>query len=278
MSVVGPQWQDAGVERAAIIVAGGAARRMGGVAKPWLEIAGRPMIEHIIADVLPKVDHCVVVGVPPGGWLVPHGVRVTVETPAGGGPKAAVAAALLLLPATVQEVLLLSGDAPFVAGAVDALLAEPLHHEALAVRDGGRTQYLCSRVNRTALSAALVGGDASMRSVFDLLQIDTVDAEVSDADTWEDMARLRASNGATVTDNAWLTEVADIIGADPTIDVDAVLALTRDVAHNVERKNAPLSAYYLGFAAAARGLNQAQIAELAAIIGGRAKDFGAAHE
>lgn len=266
------------MERAAIIVAGGAARRMGGVDKPWLEIAGRPMIDHVIAAVLSKVDHCIVVGTPPRGWVVPGGVDVTVESPAGGGPKAAVSAALRLLPQSVHEVLLLTGDAPFIGGAVDALLAAPMHHEAVAVTDGGRTQYLCSRINRVALAAALAGGDASMRSVFDLLQIDTVAAEVVDADTWEDMARLRAKSGATVTDNAWLSEVADIVGADPTIDVDAVLALTRDVAHNVERKNAPLSAYYLGFAAAARGLNQAQIAELAALIGNRAKAIGAAND
>lgn len=263
------------MERAAIIVAGGAARRMGGIDKPWLEIAGRPMIEHVIDAVRSRVEHCVVVGRPPRDWQVPDGVLVTLESPPGGGPKAAITAALTLLPPAVQEVLLLSGDAPFVAGAVDALLEAPVRHEGVAALDRGHVQFLCSRINRMALAAAIAQGDASLRSVFDLLQIDTVDSEVSDADTWEDVARLRAMNGATVTDNAWLTEVAEMVGADPTIDVDAVLALTRDVAHNVERKNAPLSAYYLGFAAAARGLNQAQIAELAALIGNRAKALGA---
>lgn len=72
--------------------------------------------------------------------------------------------------------------------------------------------------------------------------------------------------------NDWLNEVAAKLGIDPTIDVDAVLELTRDVAHNLERKNAPLTSYLLGFAAAKQNLTAAQIAALAADIGAMAKD------
>lgn len=49
----------------------------------------------------------------------------------------------------------------------------------------------------------------------------------------------------------WLTAAAADLGIDPDVlDVDAVLELARDVAHNVERKAAPLTAYLVGYAAA----------------------------
>ena len=71
--------------------------------------------------------------------------------------------------------------------------------------------------------------------------------------------------------NDWLTEVTAKLGVDPTMDVDAILELTRDVAHNTERKNAPLTTYLLGYAAASQNLSAAQIAQLAAELGAMAK-------
>jgi hypothetical protein len=49
----------------------------------------------------------------------------------------------------------------------------------------------------------------------------------------------------------WLTMAAADLGVDPgVVDVTAVLELARDVAHNVERKAAPLTTYLVGYAAA----------------------------
>lgn len=49
----------------------------------------------------------------------------------------------------------------------------------------------------------------------------------------------------------WLTAAAADLGVDPEVlDADAVLELARDVAHHVERKAAPLTAYLVGYAAA----------------------------
>lgn len=78
---------------AAVVLAGGAARRMGGVDKPALPVGGRPMRDRVlaaVADAAPRV----LVG--PAG-AVPPGVRVTREDPPGGGPVAAAAAGLALL-------------------------------------------------------------------------------------------------------------------------------------------------------------------------------------
>ena len=40
----------------AVILAGGRATRMGGEDKGWVELAGRPLIEHVLARLRPQVD------------------------------------------------------------------------------------------------------------------------------------------------------------------------------------------------------------------------------
>lgn len=262
--------------RGAIIVAGGAARRLGGVAKPWLEVSGRPLIEYVIEAASTCAEHVVVVGTPPSDWRRPASVLFTLESPAGGGPVAAVRAGLQLLPADVDEVLLLAGDAPFVASTLAALVHAPVRADGLAAISDGGVQFLCSRVRRPSLERALAAAGSSMHSVFDHLQIDTMQAELQDADTWEDVARLRKA-GARVSDNPWLDEATAILDIEPVIDIDAVLSLARDVAHNQQRKNAPLTAYLLGFAAAQKGYSSAQVAELSAKLGARAIETGS-HE
>jgi hypothetical protein len=54
--------------------------------------------------------------------------------------------------------------------------------------------------------------------------------------------------------DAWLTTVATDLGLDPaSLNRDAVLDLTRDVAHGVARPAAPLTAYLVGLAAGRAG-------------------------
>ena len=262
------------MERAAIIVAGGAARRLGGVPKPWLMVAGLPIVAHVVAAVDPFVTTTVIVGEPPSeAGRIPN-VLWTLERPVGGGPAAAIRAGLLQLPEAVTEVLLFAGDAPFVGEAARALVAEPLEHDGVAIRSDGVVQYLCARINRESLSRALASAGASMHSVFDHLQIDTIEVQVTDADTWEDVARLRAESGAVMSENLWLDEAAALLAIEPSIDIDAVLTLARDVAHNQERKQAPLTAYLLGYAAATHAYSPAQVAEFAAKLGARAIETG----
>lgn len=79
---------------AAIVLAGGGARRMGGRSKPALAVAGRPMLDRVL-DAVADAARRVVVG--PDDLAVPPGVLLTRENPAGGGPVAAVAAGLAAL-------------------------------------------------------------------------------------------------------------------------------------------------------------------------------------
>ncbi|MFI7247581.1 molybdenum cofactor guanylyltransferase [Micromonospora chalcea] len=98
---------------AAVVLAGGAARRMGGVDKPARPVGGRPMLHRVLAAVA-DADQRIVVG--PSG-PVPDGVRTTREEPPGGGPVAAIAAGLALLDPGTTTVALLAADLPLLTAA-----------------------------------------------------------------------------------------------------------------------------------------------------------------
>ncbi|WP_422737499.1 molybdenum cofactor guanylyltransferase [Micromonospora sp. WMMD729] len=166
---------------AAVVLAGGAARRMGGVDKPALPVGGRSMRDRVLAavgDAAPRV----LVG--PGDGL-PDDVRVTREDPPGGGPVAATAAGSALLDPDTTVVALLAADLPLLtraaigdllthlAAAESPALAAPADGpsgpRAGAVRapepvDGvcfvdadGRRQSLCGVWRVDALRTALAG-------------------------------------------------------------------------------------------------------------------------
>lgn len=52
---------------------------------------------------------------------------------------------------------------------------------------------------------------------------------------------------------SWNTKLCDALGLDLDLDVDEILDLARDAAHQVERPAAPLTTFLVGYAAAMRG-------------------------
>ena len=62
----------------------------------------------------------------------------------------------------------------------------------------------------------------------------------------------------------WIDELSDILDVDTEVDEALVLDLARVVAHNVERRAAPITTYLLGFAAGAQDANPVAIEALAA--------------
>lgn len=253
--------------RAAIIIVGGAARRLDGVPKPWVSVAGRPMIDWVVDAAQHHVEDVVLVGTAPKDWSRPD-IRWTCEDPVGTGPVAAIMAGMAALDDEIDEVLLLAGDAPFVEEPLMRLFGVNFSCDGVAIHSEGQLQFLCARIRRDALAVALTSAGTSMRSVYAGLQVAEVEAELLDADTWEDIVRLRQEPKM----DEWLEEVATKLGIDPKIDTDAILDLARDVAHSLERKNAPLTSYLLGYAAATKQLQPKEIALLAAEIGAMAKD------
>jgi molybdenum cofactor guanylyltransferase len=127
---------------AAVVLAGGAGRRMGGRDKPALPVGGVPMRERVltaVADASPRI----LVG--PGPAIT--GVRLTREMPPGGGPVAAVAAGLALLDTEIPVVALLAADLPLLTrSAVGSLLDHLL--------DTGVGRPRCGRPAGTAAPSA----------------------------------------------------------------------------------------------------------------------------
>ncbi|RJL36059.1 molybdenum cofactor guanylyltransferase [Bailinhaonella thermotolerans] len=100
----------------AVVLAGGSARRLGGVDKPGLAVGGRTLLRRVV-DAAGDAGRAIVVGPEREGL---PGVLFTRERPPGGGPVPALRAGLDLCEA--DHVLLLAADLPFLAADHVALL------------------------------------------------------------------------------------------------------------------------------------------------------------
>jgi molybdopterin-guanine dinucleotide biosynthesis protein A len=190
-------------EYAAIVLAGGAGRRLGGVDKAAIDIDGSTLLDRALAAVN-QADRIVVVG--PTRPLS-DGVVATQEQPPGGGPVAAVAAGLVAMSEfgdnQPEIVVVLACDMPFVdAGAVERLVdaARSRRGDGAAFVDAdGRRQHLAAAYRTIALRTALdeigdVDG-AAMRHVAQRLTMVEIEADPEitlDTDTWSDVRRTQA--------------------------------------------------------------------------------------
>jgi molybdopterin-guanine dinucleotide biosynthesis protein A len=112
----GPGVADAGGLRFdAVVLAGGRARRLGGVSKPDVVVGGRRLLAHVLDAVGASgpsgaASRTVVVG--PPGLDVPAGVVRTLEDPPDGGPVAGLSAGLAALRRGDPEPSDLPSDVP----------------------------------------------------------------------------------------------------------------------------------------------------------------------
>jgi len=185
-----------------VVLAGGTARRLGGVDKTALDVGGVPVLRRLLDDVGPLP--VVVVG---ERRDVGRDVLWTREDPPGGGPFAGVAAGvtagLAAHPGT-QVVVVLAGDQPFAGTAVaplcDALRGAPDAGAALATGPDGRPQPLLAAYRVAALRERLAGS-AHDRPARDLLvglrtRHVVVSAAVAlDVDDLDDLAAARLLAG-----------------------------------------------------------------------------------
>src|SRR5690242_13694950 len=98
-------------EVAVVVLAGGAARRMGGAAKPTLRVGGVALLTRVLAAAggawgVGGDPRIVVVGPPELSGLVPAGARLIREEPPGGGPAYAARAGLEVLGGAARVALL----------------------------------------------------------------------------------------------------------------------------------------------------------------------------
>jgi molybdenum cofactor guanylyltransferase len=185
---------------AAVVLAGGAARRLGGVAKPLLTVEGSALLTRVLAAVADATPRIVVGPVAD----VPDDVLVTVEDPPGQGPVPALRAGVALLPAEVETVAILAADLPFLTAAtIRSLLAALSHSDAAVLLDAeGRRQHLVAAWRVGALRAALTTESHRVRDLYRVRVKEVLPAqarlpEYLDCDTPADLdlaRRLAAQN------------------------------------------------------------------------------------
>ncbi|WP_017604342.1 molybdenum cofactor guanylyltransferase [Nocardiopsis alkaliphila] len=185
----------------AVVLAGGAASRMGGADKPGLTIAGRTLLEHVVAAVRDHAPHAHVTVVGPRRRRPrAHYVR---EDPPGGGPVPALRTGLARVRA--PWFVLLAADLPYLRAhhlvALEAAVGNDGSRQAsgaVSVDTSGRPQWLTGLWHTVTVRAALA--EYSGRSLHKLLRpLDPVHVALGtgsgnfDVDTPEDLDRARAA-------------------------------------------------------------------------------------
>lgn len=254
----------------AVVLAGGKGSRLGGVDKAELKVGGVRLLDRVL-EATSGARTTVVVG----PVTVPEGVLVTREDPPGTGPAAGIAAGLAAVAEPAEWTLLLACDLPGAPMAVHHLLDLLASGSATAdayclAREPGKPEWLFGIYRTTALHAAVAAygdpRDRSVRGMVGVLNPVVVEADVENAardlDTWNDHARwnaaIRLATGSPPEDRTpwrpFIERVCAAVGVDPDlVDEDALLDMTREVAHAGARPMAPVSAYILGVAVGAGG-------------------------
>ncbi|MBV7698188.1 NTP transferase domain-containing protein [Streptomyces sp. TRM70350] len=254
----------------AVVLAGGAARRLGGADKPGVRVGGRPLLDRVLAACADARTTVVVADPRPTA----RPVTWAREDPPGGGPLAALAAGLPLTGA--DRVVVLSADLPFLGEpTVKGLLAELDAGPAdgtLLTDPGGRDQPLVAAYRAQRLRERLAhlgaehGGLTGLPLRFLTAELNltrVLDPVASfDCDTWDDIAtaRARIREHGLVLDE-WISAVKDELGIDLDVDTGVLLDLARDAAHGVARPAAPLTTFLVGYAAARAGGSPEAVAE-----------------
>ncbi|MGW7437799.1 NTP transferase domain-containing protein [Streptomyces sp. NPDC054849] len=270
----------------AIVLAGGAAQRLGGADKPALSVGGRALLDRVL-DACPDARTTVVVG---ARRPTARPVRWTREEPPGGGPVAALDAGLRQ--STAALVLVLSADLPFLdRDTVRTLLDAPGTHgtpgaDGAMLRDpDGRDQPLVAAYRAEPLrrEIALLAAEhgnltglplRALTAELDLARVTAQPLASFDCDTWDDLAaaRARIRDHGTVLDQ-WITAVKNELGIDLAVDTKTLLDLARDAAHGVARPAAPLTTFLVGYAAAHAAATGADPAQAVAEASRKAADL-----
>jgi molybdopterin-guanine dinucleotide biosynthesis protein A len=277
-----------------VILAGGRARRMGGVVKPMLEVGGRTLVARTVdAARRAGCERIVVAGPPLDDSL---GVQWVSEDPPFGGPVAGLAAALALVEA--EWTLVLPGDLAHPERAVAELSAATRAADGVCLVDEEghrqwltgiyRTEGLRRRTRETADD--LRGG--SVRGFLSSLEIagrPALRGASDDIDTWDHLREARSSARAEMEDDmtdasprtlppealdAWARALREHFGLEPEdLPISLVLDLAREVANGVARPAAPFSAFVAGLVAGRAGGTPDQVRDAVDRITRLAQDW-----
>jgi molybdopterin-guanine dinucleotide biosynthesis protein A len=154
-------------EVAGFVAAGGRSSRMG-QDKAWLELGGRPMIEHVISALRPVATSIAVIA--NDREYSKLGFPVFADTESGIGPLEAIRTALKN--ATANRILLIGCDLPFVTSELlKFLLSVGENYDVVVpMSDEGKLEPLCAIYAGSALSAVeelIANGHRKISLLFD---------------------------------------------------------------------------------------------------------------
>lgn len=251
-----------------IVVAGGKATRMGGLDKAMfpLGLSGKTLLEDIIESCPGKVF---VVGNPREIENDAADVTWVPDLNPGGGPAAGLWSGLTSV--TSEYVFISAADQTLSPETVGKLIQAASGNDgAWAIRSDGKGQPLCACVRTDLLRELILPTQGVNQSPLRLLStlkmvgVNVNPDQVVDFDSWQDVAR--AVNGSEAMDQItqmWMARVATLLDVDPhEVLTSELLDLTREVAHGVERKSAPLTTFLLGYAAGKDSLKPEEVRQL----------------
>jgi molybdopterin-guanine dinucleotide biosynthesis protein A len=170
--------QDESPPVAGLILAGGCARRMGGIDKALAEVGGAPIAVRLLDLLEPRtVERWIAAGsaAPYRAVAAGHGARVVLDRRPGEGPLAGLEAGLLAVGA--PRVIVLAGDLALLTGAVlDRILSagrdvgSPGGPEVLIPVAAGRRQPLAAVYARALAPRVTEALDRGVRSMDGFLE------------------------------------------------------------------------------------------------------------
>jgi molybdopterin-guanine dinucleotide biosynthesis protein A len=160
----------------AAILAGGRARRLGGVAKGLVTVAGTAIVARQLAALAPLVGDRVIVAGDPAPYAAiaaQHGARLVRDRDPGRGPLAGLDAAVA--ESACDWLLAFACDLPFLdEPLVRALLAPPPGADAVVPRVDGRAQPLAAGYARAIAPRVRARLDAGQLRLLELVDELTV--------------------------------------------------------------------------------------------------------
>lgn len=252
-----------------IVVAGGSASRMGGLDKAMLPLglSGKALIADVIKSCQGKVF---IVGFP--REIDTESKQFVTWVPdlnPGGGPAAGIWSGLASI--STEYVFISAADQTLTNETVTKIVSAAQGNDgAWAVRIDGNGQPLCACV-RTELLRELLeptqGVNQSplrLLSALNMVAVTVNPNQVVDFDTWQDVAKaVKGSDAVDQITQMWMARVATLLNVDShDVLTSELLDLTREVAHGVERKSAPLTTFLIGYAAGKESLNPDEVRKL----------------
>jgi molybdopterin-guanine dinucleotide biosynthesis protein A len=256
-----------------IVVAGGKAARMGGLDKVMLPLGltGSALLADVInacpGEVFIVGSHreLGLAGTEQMNWVP--------DLNPGGGPAAGIWSALGSV--STEYVFISAADQTLASETVTKIIAAAQGHDgAWAIRVDGSGQPLCACVRTDLLRELLEptqGVNQSPRrllSSLNMVGVTVSPEQVVDFDTWQDVSKaIKESAAMDQITQMWLARVSTLLNVDQhEMLTSELLDLTREVAHGVERKSAPLTTFLLGYAAGKDSLKHEEVSKLIEIV------------